>query len=191
MGMFDTFIIEINNEEVEVQTKRFDCILQEVRVGETMNGTPMGLQFFYDIDTINDKHVGIVIMLYDGIFVDYKIALGDHSEDIDVELIKYLMEKLRIKHEYLDQRLSTLLKEQNKKLQQKENIISNIKAFCNLIKSEDLDKLNLLGALAPYSEYFDRYSQGEELSSLILSMIEDKSLNVFLEEPTFENLYRL
>lgn len=191
MGMFDTFIVEINNKEVEIQTKRFDCILQEVRVGETMNGTPMGLQFFYDIDTINDKHVGIVIMLYDGIFVDYKIVLGDHSEDIDVELIKYLMEKLRIKHEYLDQRLSTLLKEQNKKLQQKENIISNIKAFCNLIKSEDLNKLRELGALAPYSEYMDRYSQGEELSILILDIIKDKSLNASLEEPTFENLYRL
>jgi hypothetical protein len=48
MGMFDSFYVEIEGREVELQTKRFDCVLDYWHLGDTVGGAPAGLRVYVD-----------------------------------------------------------------------------------------------------------------------------------------------
>ena len=48
MGMFDAFHLRLGDHEVEIQTKRFDCILERYSVGDPVSGAPAGLHIYFD-----------------------------------------------------------------------------------------------------------------------------------------------
>jgi len=48
MGLFDSFYVDIDDREVEVQTKRFDQVLQRYRVGDVVSGAPAGVRVYVD-----------------------------------------------------------------------------------------------------------------------------------------------
>jgi hypothetical protein len=48
MGMFDSLYIELDGQELEVQTKRFDCGLGSYRVGDWIDGAPPGIRVYFD-----------------------------------------------------------------------------------------------------------------------------------------------
>jgi hypothetical protein len=48
MGMFDSFIVEIEDNSVELQTKRFDSALCHYRIGDVVGGAPFGVQVYLD-----------------------------------------------------------------------------------------------------------------------------------------------
>lgn len=46
--MFDAFIVEIEDKTIELQTKRFECVLYHYRVGDVVDGAPRGVQVYLD-----------------------------------------------------------------------------------------------------------------------------------------------
>lgn len=48
MGMYDTLLISCEKETLELQSKRFDRILQTYSQGDVVSGAGSGIQIFYD-----------------------------------------------------------------------------------------------------------------------------------------------
>jgi hypothetical protein len=48
MGMFDSLYIEVDGREQELQSKRFDCCLNNYRVGDWIAGGPPGVRVYFD-----------------------------------------------------------------------------------------------------------------------------------------------
>lgn len=88
MGMFDTFIVEIEGREVEVQTKRFDRVLARYRVGDVVSGAAPGVQVLTDqvaLDAAGQPVFGernaaawwtLFIVLGHGLFACYEVHAG-------------------------------------------------------------------------------------------------------------------
>lgn len=95
MGMFDVFVVEDEQfGEIKVQTKEFDCVLDEYRVGDlvTMNSYGVEVQTFKEdtftvfgslISNTRDPAVQtrtVFIVLYNGICVEAYSKIGDLDE---------------------------------------------------------------------------------------------------------------
>lgn len=94
MGMFDSFIVEIEGREVELQTKRFDCFLQVCRIGSLMAGAPTGIRVYFDGIRIDDRgnpvyrdeepgetYTVFVVLAYT-VFVAYKAVKGALTDEV-------------------------------------------------------------------------------------------------------------
>jgi hypothetical protein len=94
MGMFDSFIVEIEGREVELQTKRFDRFLQVCRLGSLMAGAPAGIRVYFDQLRIDDQgnrvyrdeapgetYTVFVVLAYT-VFVAYKAVKGALTDDV-------------------------------------------------------------------------------------------------------------
>lgn len=97
MGMFDSFFItNLQNEEVEIQTKQLECILDHYRIGDTVpslnkyHGYKSDNFFLiedYYLDDIfnakNQRYVGIIIV--HNIYIDYLAGDFTKSNILDLE----------------------------------------------------------------------------------------------------------
>ena len=94
MGMFDSFIVEIEGREVELQTKRFDRFLQVCRVGSLMAGAPTGIRVYFDQIRIDERgnsvyrdeepgetYTVFVVLAYT-VFVAYKAVKGALTDEV-------------------------------------------------------------------------------------------------------------
>ena len=82
MGMFDTLLIPFENETLELQSKRFDRILQTYTQGDVVSGAGSGIQIFFDEVDFDDtgkqcNHnspssgtLTVFIILVDSVFLD-------------------------------------------------------------------------------------------------------------------------
>jgi len=85
MGMFDTFNTNYNNSTHEVQTKRFENVLDVWEVGDVINQPSFGVQVLYelaeDVDGRleyafeEDANVIIYIVIANGVYVE---NIADH-----------------------------------------------------------------------------------------------------------------
>lgn len=94
MGMFDSFIVEIEGREVELQTKRFDRFLQTCRVGSLMAGAPTGVRVYFDQIRLDDRGkpvyrdeepgetYTVFVVLANTVFVAYKAIKGALTDDV-------------------------------------------------------------------------------------------------------------
>jgi hypothetical protein len=56
MGMFDSFVVKHNNTLHEVQTKRFENVLDTWRIGDVINQPSFGVQVLYELaEEVNGK----------------------------------------------------------------------------------------------------------------------------------------
>jgi hypothetical protein len=88
MGMFDSFLVDIDAHAVEVQTKRFDQVLARYRVGDVVSGAAPGVQVLTDqlaLDAAGQQVYGeregaswwtIFIVLGHGLFACYEVQAG-------------------------------------------------------------------------------------------------------------------
>ncbi|HRP97809.1 MAG TPA: hypothetical protein PL143_16330 [Rhodocyclaceae bacterium] len=83
MGMFDSLIVDLDGRDLEVQTKRFDCVLGRYRVGDWVQGAPPGVRVYFDRLDLDDagrlvyganalaaQSLTLFIVLVQGVFVD-------------------------------------------------------------------------------------------------------------------------
>lgn len=90
MGMFDSLRIELDGRGLEVQTKRFDCILQQYRLGDWIGGAPAGIRVYFDILTLDAtgalvyradaesaRTLTLFVVLAQGVFVEYQFRDGE------------------------------------------------------------------------------------------------------------------
>lgn len=86
--MFDSLMVKINNREIELQTKRFENILEHYRPGDAVCGAPGGIGIYFDTagldadgkhvyqdDKIVTRHTVFVVLVH-GIFTEYEIQEG-------------------------------------------------------------------------------------------------------------------
>jgi hypothetical protein len=95
MGMFDTFIVEYKGRELEIQTKRFGSNMDEWRIGDVVEGSPVGIHTYYETvwadSEGNIKHtkdvtsIEIYITLASFVFVDAIVVVKEkESEKKDI-----------------------------------------------------------------------------------------------------------
>lgn len=89
MGMFDSFMIQIDGHPVEVQTKRFDQSLAQLRPGDVVSGALPGVRVYFDrlrldahhrvvyADTAEGRHYTLFIVLVNSVFTTYEVVDGD------------------------------------------------------------------------------------------------------------------
>lgn len=104
MGMFDSLYIELDGREQEIQTKRFDCILNNYRLGDWIDGSLPGVRVYFDRLWLDgngkrvyraeagcERKVTVYVVLVQGVFVDYQI----HEGELAAEAIEPVLRELR------------------------------------------------------------------------------------------------
>ena len=104
MGMFYSLYIELDGREQEIQTKRFDCVLNHYRLGDWIDGSLPGVRVYFDrlwLDgtgkQVYSAEAGCVrkatvfVILVQGVFIDYQI----HEGELAVEAIEPVLRELR------------------------------------------------------------------------------------------------
>lgn len=104
MGMFDSLYIELDGREQEIQTKRFDCVLGHYHLGDWIDGSPPGVRVYFDslwldatgrrvyrADAECSRKTTLLIVLVQGVFVDYRI----HEGELATEAIEPILRELR------------------------------------------------------------------------------------------------
>ena len=82
MGMFDSFRLQHQGREVEIQSKQFANSLQNIRLGDFVefdSATPIGVQgviedFKVDYRNHDEPYLWCVLIIVSGCFVDYLIC---------------------------------------------------------------------------------------------------------------------
>lgn len=93
MGMFDTFLVPVQGHLVEVQTKRFDCVLGEYRYGDVVAGAPGGIRVYFDQVRLDEDYQPIYgqpggkpwtlfVVLVEGVYTDSHAEPGDENIDV-------------------------------------------------------------------------------------------------------------
>ncbi len=104
MGMFDSFLVEIDGREQELQSKRFDCVLGHYRLGDWVAGSLPGVRVFFEhlyLDENGRQVYGddrqradkktVLIALAEGVFVEHQ----SHDGELDAEAILPTLRQLQ------------------------------------------------------------------------------------------------
>jgi len=104
MGMFDSLHVELDGRELEIQTKRFDCLLGHYRPGDWIGGVPPGIRVYFDvlhlgangepvyrIDAERTQTLTLFFVFAHGVFVEYLARDGD----LAAEAIERTLTELR------------------------------------------------------------------------------------------------
>ena len=94
MGMFDSFYVEVDGREFELQSKRFECGLGHYRSGDFVAGCLPGVRVFFETLFLDgngkpmygaEREAGlqktVFIALVEGVFVDFQVHEGELSTD--------------------------------------------------------------------------------------------------------------
>jgi len=92
MGMFDSFVVKYNNTIHEVQTKRFENVLDTWRTGDVINQPSFGVQVLYELaEEVNDRleyafpedaDTVIYLVITNGVYVESIVT--PYNSDIDI-----------------------------------------------------------------------------------------------------------
>ncbi len=90
MGMFDSLYIKLDGRNLEIQTKRFDCILGEYHSGDWIGGVPSGIRVYFDVLKLDAngalvygtqaeyaRTLTLFVVFAEGIFVEYQLRDGE------------------------------------------------------------------------------------------------------------------
>ena len=104
MGMFDSLYIELDGQQLEVQTKRFDCGLGVYRFGDWIDGAPPGIRVYFDSLTFDEtgkrvyqppaeasRSLTLFVVLAHAVFVEYQLSDGHLAP----EAIEHSIRELR------------------------------------------------------------------------------------------------
>jgi hypothetical protein len=102
--MFDTLYIELDGHEQRIQTKRFDCVLEDYRLGDWVSGGLLGVRVYfyplrldsagqqaYSAEADCARKATVFVVLVQSIFVDYQI----HEGELAAEAIEPILRALR------------------------------------------------------------------------------------------------
>jgi hypothetical protein len=106
MGMFDSFYIELDGREQEIQSKRFDCVLEHYRLGDWVSGSLPGVRVYFDslwLDATGKqvyraedncvRKTTVFIVLAQGVFVEYQIHESELANDAIEPVLRELRER--------------------------------------------------------------------------------------------------
>jgi len=88
MGMFDSLMVKINDHAIELQTKRFENMLEHYHLGDAVCGAQAGISIYFDTIELDAKgrhaygdvkiaaHHTVFVVLVHGIFTEYEVMNG-------------------------------------------------------------------------------------------------------------------
>jgi len=104
MGLFDSFYVEVDGREVELQSKRFERGLGHYRPGDFVAGCLPGVRVFFETLFLdgNGKPIygakreaglqkTVFIALVEGVFVEHQV----HADDLSTEAVLAILGQLR------------------------------------------------------------------------------------------------
>lgn len=172
MGMFDSFLVKIDNKQVELQSKRFDQVLAQYRIGDVVSGSPVGVRVYlervgfdaegrhvYDDEDVVQRWT-VLLVLAHTLFVDYELADGDLGTEETLLRIRGLEEQWEDSARLLN-RLIKSLAEKQARIEQLEGQINHARGAIDetrRIRAGEAERHGLL----PVWEYTKRLHQGED-----------------------------
>ncbi len=105
MGMFDSFYVEIAGKSIELQSKRFDCVLEHYRQGDVVSGAEAGIRVYLDHagfdaegehtwrDEEQVRRFSVFLVIAHGVFVDCEVEEGEVSLEAALRRIRELGER--------------------------------------------------------------------------------------------------
>jgi len=186
MGMFDSLYIELDGQELEVQTKRFDCGLGSYRVGDWIDGAPPGIRVYFDRLTFDDtgKHVyqptaeasralTLFVVLAHAVFVEYQLSDGHLAPDA----IEHSIRDLRARWSDSARLVGFLVESVRKKQQTVEQLSGRIARVSSVLASaRRLQAGEELGGLLGLIREEDRkLASGEPLLDVVEWLLNDQT----------------
>jgi hypothetical protein len=106
MGMFDSLKIELDGNELDIQTKRFDCILQTYRPGDWIAGATSRIAVYFDILHIDTngklvyseeyaRTLTLFVIVAHGVFVAYQLCDGALTPEAINQKVRQLRDEWR------------------------------------------------------------------------------------------------
>ncbi len=191
MGMFDSFIIDIDGQEIELQTKRFDQSLQVYSLGSVISGAQPGVCVYFDEVDLDEsgrmvfqkqeahRNFIVFIVLVSSVFVDYKVV-HERRKNAAIEFqIQSLKEKWSDTKQFIDFLIQALAKKQHKvqtlehRIRQGLHIIQEVR---NKQAGEPVH--NFLG----FSRWLKRIEEGDDPLEVIQDCLEKS-------EPLFSSVH--
>ncbi|MCD2452753.1 hypothetical protein GO003_020415 [Methylicorpusculum oleiharenae] len=167
--MFDSFHIELDGRDLEIQTKRFDCILETYRQGDWIAGATFGIAVYFDVlhldadgrlvyspDGVRVRTLTLFVVIAHGVFVTYQLCDGELTSEAIAQKLRQLREEWRN-----SSRLHSVLVES---LQTKQEQIRLLQARLNRAAAV-IDSARRLRSGDPLNGIFDRFR--EETQRLI------------------------
>lgn len=182
MGMFDSLLVPLGDREVEVQTKRFDCVLTTYRIGDLVSGAAPGLRVYFDQLRIDEdgrfvyretesptEDWTLFLVIANGVLVDTDAVAGTLGEEAILQRIRTLNEIWQDSARLIE-RLSTFIAEKQKRI---DRMNSSINAVRHVI--EDARSLrrgdDLSGLFGLIHESSRRLKQGDDPLDVIESVL--------------------
>lgn len=169
MGMFDSLNIELDGRELEIQTKRFDCILETYRQGDWIAGATFGIAVYFDVlhldangrlvyslDGVRVRTLTLFVVIAHGVFVTYQLCDGELTPEAIEQKVRQLRKEWRD-----SSRLQSVLVES---LQTKQEQIRLLQARLNRAAAV-IESARRLRSGDPLNGIFDRFR--EETQRLI------------------------
>lgn len=182
MGMFDSFLVPLGNREVEVQTKRFDCVLKTYRAGDLVSGAAPGLRVYFDQLRIDEdgrfvyretesptEDWTLFLVLANGVLVDTDAVAGTLGEEVILQRMRTLNEIWQDSARLIE-RLSTFIADKQKRI---DRLNSSMNAVRHVIR--DTRRLrqgdDLSGPFSLIHESSRRLKQGDDPLDVIESVL--------------------
>lgn len=179
MGMFDSFVVNHNNTTHEVQTKRFENVLDTWHVGDVINQPSFGIQVLYELaEEVNgrleyafpeDADIIIYLVIANGVYVESIV-----EPFVDDKIVLEKINELENKWNNTDKQIASFNTHLNAKqhlnklyFHKLNLLIGYIEEFRN--PTED-DKLNLRKLHYPK---IDAINNTEELVDVLLDEIKE------------------
>lgn len=184
MGMFDSFLVEIDGKQVELQSKRFDQVLARYRTGDVVSGAPTGVRVYlervgFDAQgrhTYRDEDVvcwwTVLLVLAYGVFVDYESTEGDLETEEALRKIHGLEEEWADAARLLN-RLTKSLSEKQARIGQLERQVGHAR---DAIEEADRIQRGAEGErhrLLPVWGYTKRLQQGDDPMDVLAWVLGD------------------
>ncbi len=196
MGMFDSLLIKINDKSIELQTKHFDCVLNNYSLGDVVSGASAGLSIFFDkvyldaegkmiyvdSDEVLERYT-VFVILVNGVFTEFVVENNDWQYEaiegrID-ELRKVWSDTALVMSRWLDSIINKQLKIQslNSKIQGVKSVIHLARKLEN---GEEISKWESI----PHSETIKQLEQGDPAVDVIEAMLdwETRGVSGFLSD---------
>lgn len=191
MGMFDSFYIEVDGHEQELQSKRFDCVLSHYRLGDWVSGSLPGVKVYFDRLFLGDsgKRVyraeydcplknTVFIVLVQGVFVDFQVHKGELAADAINPILGELRERWSDSARFQGFLVETL-RTQQQRIASLENRLGRVQSIINnsrrLKVGEKLD-----GILGFLHEEDRKLAAGEEPLEVIAWALGDEASSDWL-----------
>ncbi|MDD5035899.1 MAG: hypothetical protein PHE55_14210 [Methylococcaceae bacterium] len=186
MGMFDSFYIDLDGREQELQSKRFDCALNHYRLGGWIAGSLPGVRVYFDrlwldatgkqvysADADCVRKTTVFIVLVQGVFVDYQIHEGELAAEAIEPILRELQERWSDSARLQGFLVDTLRTKQQRiaSLERQLGRVQSIIASARRLRAGE----NLGGKLGLLYEADKRLAAGEEPLEVIAWALSDEA----------------